>query len=303
MGPRPQPRVPNPASIAVGPDPVAWVAARETGKADLRPGCEARIVWADPSAPGQRTARSVVYLHGFSATRQETAPFSVELARALGANLFEARLTGHGRSEDAMGEATAQDWLRDGAQALEVGRRLGEQVVVVACSTGGTLATVLLAADHAYREGVEALVMISPNYGVHDDRSRILTWPWGAQLARVLVGEYRSFTPINEEQAAYWTTRYPTGVLVEMMALVDLADEADLANLTTPTLVVTAAGDRVIDPQKVAARYPRLGAERKELVWFEGAEDPAQHVLAGRILSPSGVAPLTSEVVSFLGLR
>ena len=128
-----------------------------------------------------RTPLAVVYLHGFSATRQETAPFSARLARALGANLFEARLRGHGRSEAAMAEGTVEAWLEDGVEALAIGRRLGERVVLVGCSTGAALATWMLANGHD--QDVAGLVLFSPNFGTRHRGASLLTGPWGTQIA------------------------------------------------------------------------------------------------------------------------
>ena len=53
-------------------DPVAFLAAREGAVDDLRPGAEARIVWA--GAVGQRSDLVVLYLHGFSAGPEEIRP-------------------------------------------------------------------------------------------------------------------------------------------------------------------------------------------------------------------------------------
>ena len=61
-----------------------------------------------------QTQWAVVYIHGFSASRMETAPLADTIATALGANLFYARLAGHGRGGAAMGEPSVQDWLADG---------------------------------------------------------------------------------------------------------------------------------------------------------------------------------------------
>jgi len=60
--------------------------------AGLVPDTESRIVWANGEA---RTPWAVVTLHGFSATRQETAPLAETVASLLNANLYEVRLTGH----------------------------------------------------------------------------------------------------------------------------------------------------------------------------------------------------------------
>lgn len=155
----------------------AFVARRERAHPDVRPDAEARVVWASPDRPG-RTPLAVVYLHGFSACRQETAPFCARLAASLGANLFEARLRGHGRSQDAMGEATAEDWLADAAQALAIGRLLGERVVVVGCSTGATLAAWCAGPGRA--SDLEALILLSPNFAIHHPAAFLMTGPWGA---------------------------------------------------------------------------------------------------------------------------
>jgi pimeloyl-ACP methyl ester carboxylesterase len=274
----------------------AFVRTREARHGDLRAGCEQRIDWA--GAAGVRTPLSVVYLHGFSATRQETAPLSAHLARELGANLFEARLRGHGRSGTALGEARAEEWLEDGAEALAIGRRLGERVIVLGASTGGTLATVLLAAGHA--ADVAALVLVSPNFGPRHPAARLLTGPWGRQLAWAVTGGHRSFEPINDEHAAYWTTRYPSDALVEMQALVDLGNAADLARLETPLQLFYCPDDRVLDPGPMARRFGEAASAPKRLVAFEDGEDPARHVLAGDILSPGGTGPMLREILGFL---
>jgi pimeloyl-ACP methyl ester carboxylesterase len=99
----------------------------ETGK---------RIRW---QASRQPTEYAVVYLHGFSATRQAFAPAAELVADALGANLFETRLAGHGRVSEPMADFHAEDWLDDAAEALTIGTRIGRKVVVIGTSTGADL--------------------------------------------------------------------------------------------------------------------------------------------------------------------
>ena len=71
-----------------------------TAQYELIPDTEKRVTWY--AEPGARTAYAVVNLHGFSATRQETAPLAERVAASLAANLFETRLSGHGHSERPM---------------------------------------------------------------------------------------------------------------------------------------------------------------------------------------------------------
>ncbi len=295
-GPRPQ--VDTEVRTPTLPDDVdAYVTAAEARVTDLRPDCGRRIVRVDPTQR-VKTPVAIVYLHGFSATRQETAPLAERLAKSLGANLYEARLRGHGRSEDAMAEGSASAWLRDGVEALAIGRRLGEHVLVIGCSTGATLALWLMANGHG--EGLLGAVLISPNFGVCDGRAVILTWPWGRQLSRLVAGEYRSFEPINERQAAYWTTRYPSEALVEMRALVDAANDCELAAVGTPTLVVYSPKDKVVDSILTEERFGRIGADRKKLWLFTAATDPSQHVLAGDVLSPASTDVMAAGIVELV---
>ena len=293
------------ASVEVAKRPVtlpadldAYLAESEARFEDLRPGVEKKIIWADPALK-QRTPLAVVYLHGFSATRRETEPLSDTVAARLGANLFYTRLAGHGRSVDAMGQASANDWLYDGYEALAIGRRLGEQVVVIGTSTGATLATWLATQPDA-TDSLLALVMISPNYGPKEPDSRKLLWPWGKTLAHLLVGPYFEWEPRNEDQARYWNTRYPTDALVTMMSLVDLVDEADLGAIRTPLLVVYSPNDQVVDPERIVATYPEIGAAYKRLVPLETVGDSTNHVLAGAILSPEETEPVAALILDFL---
>jgi alpha-beta hydrolase superfamily lysophospholipase len=273
------------------------VHGREDALGDVTSGCAASLSFVDSIQPAQ-TPVSVVYLHGFSATRQETAPLTERLAQALSANRFEARLAGHGRGGPPLGEATVEEWLADGAEALEIGRRLGRRVVVVACSTGGSLATWLLASGHA--DKVAALVLISPNFGPRHPAAPLLAGPWGARLVKLMVGPQRTWKPTNEAQGLYWTTSYPSQVLVEMQALVQLARGVDLKRLNTPLLMIHSEQDLVLDPAPMVSRFEEAASEPKRRVVFAEDTDPMHHVLAGDVLSPGSTDAILKEVLNFV---
>ncbi|HXV99346.1 MAG TPA: hypothetical protein VEC93_13065, partial [Anaerolineae bacterium] len=116
-----------------------YLAESEAQFPDLISDTGKTIIWAN--AAKTKTPLALIYLHGFTATRQEAAPLCDNIAARLGANLFYTRLTGHGRSGQALGAAMANDWLNDTLEALEIGKRLGDKVIVIGSSTGGTLAT------------------------------------------------------------------------------------------------------------------------------------------------------------------
>ncbi len=284
------------APPALPEDLDAWLATTEGRHTDLVPGTGKSIVWAHPDR--RRTPLAIVYLHGYSATRQEIAPLCDRLAALLGANLHYTRLTGHGRSAAAFGEVTGRDWLQDAAEALEIGRRIGERVIVVGTSTGGTLA--LWLAQQPGAEDIAAQLLVSPNFGPLDERSNLLAGPWGRQLQQVLIGDEYRWQPINEAHARYWTTRYPAQALVPMMALVKMVRESPLESIRTPTLFIYSPRDRVVSPRRIEEAFARIGAGLKQAHRVEHSEDPAHHVLAGDILAPAGTDALLGTMLGFL---
>lgn len=277
----------------------AWLAEREDAVPDLRPQARKQIIWAQPEAPA-RTPLSVVYLHGYSATRVETAPLADSVAQALGANLYYTRLRGHGRDGAAMAEATVEDWLSDTREALAVARQIGERVVVIGTSTGATLA-LWAAADAPERDAIAALALISPNFGPADKRSTMLNWPGGGVLAELVLGPEYSWEPANEAQAAGWTTAYPTRALLPMMALVDFINQPKrLARVEVPTLFMHTPDDQVVDVAAIRRGFEALGSERRQIAVVSETSAPSRHVIAGDVLSPETTGPLARTIVEFV---
>jgi len=286
----------NVPDISLPADLDAYLAESESRYDDIIPGAEKQIVWA--GAPGEKTPLSVIYLHGFSATRQEIAPLPEQLATELGANLFYTRFEGHGRSGPALAEATVNGWLTDATEAIEIGRRLGDEVIVLAVSTGAAAATWLAAQPAA--ADVHAFVLISPNFAPADPSSEILTWPWAEQIATALIGPERSWEGQNERHEQYWTNSYPTRALLPMMGLVKLARRQDPASLTQPVLIIYSPNDTVINPARVEELFPRIGAAEKELVAITDSQNPTSHVLAGDILARDDTARILDTILTFL---
>lgn len=285
----------------IGADVDAHLSAREAEVAHLKAGEAKSITWAEPAAR-ESTPISLVYLHGFSADRHEVEPLITDLARDLGANAYFARLSGHGRDGIALGEVSVADWLADASEAVAVGGRIGERVVVLGTSTGGTLA-LWAAAQPEAAERVAALVLISPNLGVRDPSARVLTWPWGGVLARAVVGPERCFEPATPDQALHWTVCYPTRALLPMMALVEHVRSMDLERVRVPTLLVYSTEDQVVDPDETARVLGALGGEGPTVHVVEGSGDPAEHVIAGSIMSPGTTDAIRERILEFLERR
>lgn len=282
---------------AIGPDPAAYLAASEAKIPGIRPGLEKEIVWADPETRS-KTPLSLVYIHGFSASKGELRPLPDEVAAAFGANIFYTRLAGHGRSGAAMAEASVNKWVNDVAEALAIGRAIGERVLVMGTSTGGSLITWAAARPDMMRD-VAGVVLFSPNYGQQARGAWILTMPWGGTIAKALLGPERGFKPINALHAKYWTTRYPTRALLTMAAMAKLAREAPVERIRIPALFVYSPADKVVRPDVTRKIAERWGAPRESIL-VEESGDPSNHVIAGAALSPRNTDLLAGQIIPWV---
>ncbi|MEM7253310.1 MAG: alpha/beta fold hydrolase [Pseudomonadota bacterium] len=261
---------------------------------DIRPGAEQGFQWA--SGRPERQPLSIVYIHGFAATRREASPLCERLGETLGANVFFARLSGHGRSDDAMASGSVDAWCGETERAIEIGRRIGERVVVVGLSTGATLILWALARDS---RDIGAQILISPNFGPRDRRSELLTVPGGRWIARAVVGKYFEFPLINAEQARWWTMRFPSCALVPMMQSVRLARLIDPQDFTVPTQMFYCPNDDLVDPRRIERFYAQLGAE-KRMMCLEQTDDTSRHTIVGDIMAPQGTAAAYAATHEFL---
>ncbi len=282
---------------AIGSDPEAYLARAEAGVPDIRDGLQKEIIWADPTTRA-KTPLAIVYIHGFSASKGEVRPLPDKVAAALGANLFYTRLTGHGQSGAAMADGSINAWVNDYAEAIAIGRAIGERVVVIATSTGAALAT-WGATRPELSDGIATMAFISPNYGVQASGAFLLTMPWGKQIAELIIGKERSFPVANELHAKWWTSRYPSSATVPMAALTDLARNAAVEKITTPALFIFSDGDKVVRPDLTRDIAARWGAKH-EILAVERNDDPSNHVIAGDVLSPSTTDALAQRIVDWV---
>ena len=194
-----------------------FVAGKESGFDNIRPGNEAKIIWADSLK--SKTPYAVVYLHGFSASHEEGSPIHMEFARRYGFNLYLARLANHGLAgEESMTDMTPNGLIESAKQAVGIGQILGEDVIVMSTSTGGTLSIYLAGANP---DMIDAMILFSPNIEIADQSTKILTMPWGLQLGKMIAGDFRSFEDNEPLEEQFWTSKYRIEAIVALQKLLD----------------------------------------------------------------------------------
>lgn len=273
-----------------------WLATTEAKVPNLQADCAKSIVWA--GAVGQRSKVAVVYVHGFSATKHELRPLPDLVAKGLSANLHFARLTGHGQDSAAMGQTSLTAWRADVAEAIAIGQAIGEQVLLIGCSTGCTLAT------DALLRGAQAagIVHISPNFGLaHRGAQFMLDLPYARHWGHVVAGKSRSFKPISAEHAAYWTTHYPTKSVYSMAdAVRAVMGSGKLSDIKTPAFFGYNRADQVVSAARTERVMRDWGGKVHAHQLHQGATcDVMGHVMAGDVFSPSQTKPLAAAILGW----
>ena len=244
---------------SIGPDPEAYLAAREAEHANIRAGLAKEIVWADHGSPAAHANLHRLCAWLFRPRRAKCAPLPDLVASELGANLFYTRLTGHGQDGAAMAQATAERLDRrhrrgPGHRARHWRPRGGDGDL-----HGPPRWRAGRRQDPNLAEGVAAMVLIAPNYRINGTGAGLLSGPWGAQLARLLLGPERGFEPENELQASLWTSTYPTSALMPLAATVAMTRTSPVEDIDIPALFVFSNADKIVEPPRHASSDRALG--------------------------------------------
>jgi esterase/lipase len=289
IGPSPSKPNYNNTIIEVPAEPTALEKFIADGEAlhKVKPNNEARIVWANDSLK-QKTKYAIVYLHGFSASQEEGNPVHRTIAKEFGANLYLSRLSQHGiDTTDELVNMTAENLWESAKEAYAIGKAIGDTVILMGTSTGGTLA-LMLAAN--YPE-VGGLVLYSPNIAINDPNAWLLNNPWGLQIARLV--KKSNYMIINKPIAQYnqyWNHHYRLEATVQLEELLETAmTKTTFEKIKQPTLVLyyyknETAQDPVVKVSAMKEMFANIQtpSEKKKMVPIPNC---GNHVMASPIQS------------------
>ena len=271
------------------------IESRENEIQNIRLDVEKKIIWAKKN--NQKTKTSLVFIHGFSATRFELNPVIETLGKELQANIFFTRLKGHGQDGRALGEATFDDWMIDIEEAIGIGKAIGDNLVLIGCSTGCSLIHTILIESI----DIKAVIYVSPNFGPKSFKGQLLRVP-GAKLFMPLVfGKEHFFIPKNVEHERCWTIRYPIKALFAIKDSVVAAYKINHNKIKVPMLFWFSDDDQVVSAKATRKIISKMG--NNVTVYnpiLTNEDDSSKHGILGDILSASQTKDGVNKILSWL---
>jgi esterase/lipase len=279
---------------------------RESKVLGIKDDTYARIIWADSTK--KKTAISVLYLHGFSASQEEGDPLHINFAKRYNANLYLPRLEGHGLVDtNSLKDLTPDNYFESAEEALKIAESLGDTVVIISCSTGGTLSILL----DKMSTKILGHIFYSPNIDLFDPSSDLITKPWGVQILKgVLGGEHNRITYIDAAKP-YWNEVYHVNAIVALKWMVQkYMTPEQFASFKSPFFMGyyykdEDHQDNVVSVPAMLDFYEKVGTplDKKKKVAFTEA---GAHVISSYVFSKE-IEKIQAETFKFadevLGLK
>lgn len=187
--------------------------------------------FSDLLTHGEKVDRVVIYFHGLTSCPAQADEMAQKLYD-LGYNVLLPRMFGHGEADPltySLADLTAEELVDFANQTVDIAQGLGDEVVVVGLSAGGTIASWV----SQYRGDVDQSISISPFFGPYV----VPTWATHAATNLLLLLPNRMvwWNPLETERHEsmnYAYARYATHALAEVMRLGRIVDSS--ARSTAP---------------------------------------------------------------------
>ncbi len=295
----------------------------EQSLAPLKEDNEAKIIWNDEGEK-EKTEYSIVYLHGFGASRGEGDPWHRAVAQKFCCNLYLARLHNHGLKRKRFFEGFRYKKLLDSAiEACRIGQKIGEKVLVTGTSTGASLA-LCAAGSGQCPVPIKGLLLVSPLIHFYGYQSLFLENKTGRTLAEIILGSnYKQplfpnnfpASPVGRQKKSseaeiisaeknIWYPYVPLRAALELGRMVEKEITPSLfKKVKCPVFVGyynknARLHDRIVSPHAIESMFNQFGTPpaKLQLVNFPEAKS---HVIGNGLLS-NAVPELIVRSVLFL---
>ena len=262
-------KLPNnfPSISDIPEDIDGYLEQKESEVNDIYPYAEKTIFWKNSNK--NKTNYSIVFIHGFTTTGYQSKEFLNKLSAELNANLFMTRLSGHGVPYEGTKQMQIDKIMHDVSEAIIIGEKIGENVILVGHSLGGAL-SMLAADDEVLSKKIDTLVLFAPgNSGFSSfafmntlisslvDRTGSLCW--------LIDCDPRSFMelPDDEKWENYFATDFDTNIFYQIARIPFATDRISYDTISTSALVFYDENDRLVNASKLKSNFKKWAAKNK----------------------------------------
>ena len=245
-------------NIQIDDEVVTYINNEEKKFTSLEPNAKKQIIWHSTS--NKKTEYSIVFIHGSFATGFQQKETLIKIANKLNANLFISRLSGHGVRYEETKEISANDFIRDTAEAVAVGNKIGDKVILIGFSAGSGLA-MLASQDEKLKNLIHSLVLIAPP--TLKIRPIIVLASIGLLFKRTYEFNFPKFNGLSyEEWGPYWVNKFDSSLpRAFWKVLSSIKIRNDLAQV--PMLIFYDKRDRVVNFERVEKIFDKWSGPKK----------------------------------------
>ncbi len=207
----------------------------------------------------------IITLHGFSSSPKEVKQLSTYLFEK-DFDVYAPRLRGHGTSPKDLKDTKWQDWYLSLSRAITIATLKYKKVYIIGFSTGGLLA--LLSTKKCYTQ-IQGIVCINAALHLNDIRIKTLLPAvsfWNdiveAVNAKSYVKEYIENNSENPE--VNYNKHYVDSI--EQLNLLMNKTRKNLPKIQTPTFIIQAKNDPVVNPSSAYEIYEKIKSEKKRIL-------------------------------------
>ncbi|ARI76594.1 alpha/beta hydrolase [Halobacillus mangrovi] len=205
--------------------------------------------------------RAVLLLHGFTGHSADVRMLGRFLQKH-GYTTHAPIYRGHGKELEALIDARPEEWWADVKEALNHLRELGyEKIAVAGLSLGGVLGLKL-----AYSEPIKGLVTMCAPMFFDNEKQLTQGFEFKARQYKQLEGKDKETIDQEVEEMLGESEE----MFKELGKLITSVHD-DVDQIYTPTFVVQAEKDEMINTESANYIYEQVEADKKDIKWYKNS--------------------------------
>ncbi|KKQ57225.1 MAG: Carboxylesterase [Parcubacteria group bacterium GW2011_GWA2_38_13] len=222
---------------------------------------------AEPFFHNANSDIGILLLHGFTASPYQFKELREKLAQK-NITTYAPVIAGHGTTPEDLMATTIGDWIESAQNAYNFLKEKSKFIVIIGSSFGGNLAYHLAVKNDDALKGIVSLG--TPVY-LRWHRiiiARTIVYGWMKKFYKKQSANYKPSYTDAPEVVSYPVI--PISSLKNLLNFLKYFTLPGLKNITTPTLIIQANQDPVVNPKSAQHLHQYLGSQHKKVYWMEG---------------------------------